>query len=238
MQSGSVLNPGDPLYLPERAGAFTRARVALRAFFVLAKDQAHGIAGPVLNMSMDAEVYRRMAAEFACSEAGRALLRERPNLEAGSLDVAALGELPEGTLGRALARYYLDNRLSPFASRYQVRDEVEYLAKRYREVHDVLHVVTGYGTDPLSELELQAFVFGNIGLRQCLLILTMTALLRPMGTPWVWTYADRLLTAYRRGRASKNVAVQPRYEHHWTSTVEEVRQLIGLAPLPAPRGSM
>jgi ubiquinone biosynthesis protein COQ4 len=229
MQASTVLGPGDPLYLPEQAGVVTRAKVALRAFFVLAEDQAHGIAGPVLNMSMDAEVYQRMAAELAAFEDGRALLRERPNLQAGALDVAALAALPEGTLGKALARYYVDNQLSPFASSYQVRSEVEYLAKRYREVHDVLHIVTGYGTDPISELELQAFVFGNLGLRQCVLILTMTALLRPMGLPWVWRYWSRLRAAYERGRRSQNVAVKPRYEHHWASTVEEVRQLVGLA---------
>jgi ubiquinone biosynthesis protein COQ4 len=53
--------------------------------------------------------------------------------------------------------------ISPFESSYPVRNDAEYLAKRYREVHDIVHFVTGYGTDPIGELELQAFVVGTLG---------------------------------------------------------------------------
>ena len=39
----------------------------------------------------------------------------------------------------------------------------DYVATRLREVHDVFHVVTGYGTDDIGELELQWFNCGNLG---------------------------------------------------------------------------
>ena len=225
-----ALDPNDPLYLPEGAGPFARARAALRAFAVLTKDMAHPIAAPVLNVSMDSEVFARLARQYALTDEGRALLREQPDLQAGSLDLAALQQLPEGTLGKALGHYYEKNGISPFVSSYPVRNDVEYLAKRYREVHDTLHIVTGYGTDSISELELQAFVAGNLGLRHPVLILFLTALFMPLDVPPVWKYFDKLRAAYRRGQQSKDVSLKPRYEHYWSLGLDEVRQIVGVAP--------
>jgi ubiquinone biosynthesis protein COQ4 len=223
------LSPEDPLYLPEGAGYLARFKVAVRAMTVLAKVKEHGIAAPVLNVSLDAEVFSRISEELRRTEEGQVLLRTRPNLQAGALDLEALHALPEGTLGKALARYYVDNGIEPFESPYPVRNDVDYLAKRYREVHDVVHVITGYGTDPVGELELQAFMFANAGLRQCLMIIAFAALLRPDGLPPVWRYADKLHTAYRLGRQCKDL-VGPLYEDFWAASVEEVRQQLELAP--------
>jgi ubiquinone biosynthesis protein COQ4 len=225
-----ALDPSDPLYLAEGAGLFARARAALRAFAILTKDMAHPIAAPVLNVSMDAEVFARLAQQYALTDEGRALLREQPDLQAGSLDLSALQQLPEGTLGKALGHYYEKNGITPFVSTYPVRNDVEYLAKRYREVHDTLHIVTGYGTDTISELELQAFAAGNLGLRHPILILALTALFMPLGVPPVWKYFDKLRAAYRRGKRSQDVSLKPRYERYWSSNVDEVRRTVGVAP--------
>jgi ubiquinone biosynthesis protein COQ4 len=226
----SALSSSDPLYLPEQAGFFRRALVALRAFAVLAKDQAHGVAAPMLNLSMDAEIFAELVAAYAQHEEGRTLLRERPDLQAGVVDLASLRTLPEGTLGKLLAHYYEENGIAPFESPYPVRNDVEYLAKRYRELHDMVHIVTGYGTDPISELELQAFVFGNLGLRHPVLILTLTGIFMPMSLPPVWTYFHKLRAAYRHGRASADVSLRPRYERYWSTPLEDVRRAVGLAP--------
>ena len=230
-----ALDPSDPLYLAEDAGLLARAKAALRAFAVLTKDMGHPIAAPVLNVSMDAEVFARLARQYGLTEEGRALLREQPDLQAGSLDLTALQQLPEGTLGKALGHYYEKNGITPFVSSYPVRNDVEYLAKRYREVHDTLHIVTGYGTDSISELELQAFVAGNLGLRHPILILVLTALFMPLDVPPVWKYFDKLRAAYQRGRQSEDVALKPRYEHFWSSKLDDVRQIVGVAPA-APSG--
>jgi ubiquinone biosynthesis protein COQ4 len=225
-----ALDPNDPLYLPEDAGLFARARAALRAFAVLTKDMGHPIAAPVLNVSMDAEVFTRLAQQYALTDEGCALLRDQPDLQAGSLDLAALQQLPEGTLGKELGHYYEKNSITPFVSSYPVRNDVEYLAKRYREVHDTLHIVTGYGTDSISELELQAFVAGNLGLRHPVLILALTALFMPLDVPPVWKYFTKLQAAYRRGKQSKDVSLKPRYEHYCSLKLDDVRRIVGVAP--------
>jgi len=213
----------DGLFLPEGASLFTRLRVAVRALKVLEKRPDDGIAAPLFNASLDGGIFQRLCSELAKSEDGRELLTTRPSLQRANLDLAALGRLPEGTLGNAFARYFSDNGIHPFESPYEVRNDVDYLVKWYRETHDLHHVVTGYGTDAVGEMELQSFVAGNLGLRTSVLILLFAAVLRPHGLPPVWKYARKLRAAYRRGQQSEKL-VRMRYERSWEATVEAVRQ--------------
>lgn len=220
----------DGLFLPEGASLFTRLRVAVRALKVLEKPPDDGIAAPLFNASLDGDVFQRLCMELAKSEDGRELLTTRPSLQRSNLDLAALGRLPAGTLGNASARYFAVNGIQPFESPYEVRNDVDYLVKWYRETHDLHHVVTGYGTDPVGEMELQAFVAGNLGLRTSVLILLFAAVLQPHGLPPFWKYARKVRAAYRRGRQTERL-VRMRYERFWEATVEEVRQQLRIPSL-------
>lgn len=218
--------------LPDDAGLLARAKLALRAFFAVAAEPGHELAGPALNLSMDREVYARRAAELASTRRGRTVLAEREPVLRGACDLPALQASPIGSLGWELARYYERNGISPFESRASVRNDVEYLARRYRELHDAAHVLTGYGTDPVGEMELQAFVLGNAGLRNSLLVLTLVALLRPFGIGPVWSYARKLHAAHARGRRSADVVIAPAIELCWQLPLAQAREQIGLAPAP------
>lgn len=175
-----------------------------------------------MNASLDGDVFRDHAARLTEREAGRALLAERPALHRGSVDLGALSKLDEGTVGRAYAQYYADNGILPFESPYEIRDDGDYLMKWYRETHDLHHIVTAYGTDPVGEMELQAFAMGNLGFRHSLFIMTLTALLRPLGIAPIWTYWHRLRAAYRRGQRAKDL-FGVRYERYFEQTVETLR---------------
>lgn len=227
----------DGLYLPEGASWWTRLRVALRALRVLEKRPDDTVAQPVFNASLDSETFARHVASLAETERGRALLAARPSLSASALDLEALRAMPEGTLGHALARYYADRGIAPFESPYEVRNDVDYIVKRYRETHDLVHVLTGYGTDALGEMEVQAFALGNLGLRTSALILTFAALLQPHGLPPMRTYLAKLERAFQRGRLSQSVLVHD-YERYWGLSVEDARA-DGLLPglRRATRGS-
>ena len=54
--------------------------------------------------------------------------------------------MPEGSLGNAVA-VFLDERNLPLLPKY--------------EIHDVMHVLLGYGITPFEEIKLQAFMIGN-----------------------------------------------------------------------------
>lgn len=230
--SSPTARPEDGLVLPEGAGWFTRLRVAIRALRVLEKQPDDGIAAPLFNASLDGEVFARLARQLATEGEGRDLLRSRPSLSGSTLDLPALGRLPEGSVGRAFARYFDENKIRPFESPYEVRNDVDYLVKRYRETHDLAHVLTGYGTDAQGEMELQAFVWGNLGLRTSVVILMFAAVLRPHGLPPIWKYADQLKAAYRRGQRSKPM-IRVRCEHDWSMPVAQAREALGIPPLAA-----
>lgn len=215
------------LYLPPEASVFTRLRVAYRAVRVLEQAPDDPLAGSLVNASLDGDKFRLEAARLAETEAGRALLSERPALHRGSIELGPLSNLAEGTVGRAYAQYYTDNGILPFESPYTIRDDGDYLMKWYRETHDLHHIVTGYGTDPVGEMELQAFVLGNLGLRQSAFILAVAALLRPQGLPPVWRYWRRLRAAYARGKRANNL-FSVRYDEYFEQTTNTLKAALNI----------
>lgn len=230
--SSPVARAEDGLYLPEGASVFRRLRTAVTALRVLEKHPDDPVAAALLNAGLDGDVYRRHATELAKTEFGRALLAERPTLQKGNIDLAALAKLPEGTVGRAFAEYFEKNKIHPFSTPYEIRNEVDYLIKWYRETHDLHHILTDYSTDAVGEMEVQAFALGNMGFRVSVMILCFAALLRPHNLPPMWKYWDRLKVAYRRGKASANLFTV-RYETYFESSVESLRTALKIPPLAA-----
>ena len=103
-------------------------------------------------------IYRRVMAD----PTGRRLLREGRSLHPALLDFARLRALPDGTLGREYLRFMERNRIDvvSFAEaslRHMQRedyatDEAWALANRARDVHEIVHLISGYGTDVLGEM--------------------------------------------------------------------------------------
>jgi ubiquinone biosynthesis protein COQ4 len=100
-------------------------------------------------------------------ERGRALLREKPVLLERLEDREALHQMPEGSLGRAYLHFMESENLtaqglldaSAEAPRVRIDPqsihhdpEQIWLGERMRDIHDLYHVITGYGRDPLGEI--------------------------------------------------------------------------------------
>jgi ubiquinone biosynthesis protein COQ4 len=114
----------------------------------------------------------RQFARFRQTETGRAVLGENRRLLDRLNDRAALGALPAGTLGRAYYDFMAAENLSAEGlvelskiTRPPASDDITLFRERNREMHDLLHVVTGYGRDPLGEACLVAFSFAQTGLK-------------------------------------------------------------------------
>lgn len=214
------------LSLPDDASLLTRLRVAFQCMGVLRYDQANPNAGQLLNICLDLGVYESIVQQLQRSEEGRRVLSQRPSLQARDLDLAALERLPEGTLGHELARYYRDNKISPFDTTLELKSDIDYIGKRYRETHDLLHVLTGYGTDVVGEMELQAYVLGNLGIHTSKLILlvgTLGQLKEPQTGVARSEYLRRVRAAYQRGRAAP-LFLDFWFEHHWETPVTTLRE--------------
>jgi ubiquinone biosynthesis protein COQ4 len=98
---------------------------------------------------------------------GRSMLQRLPSLLPSLEDRRALAALPEGSLGRAYLAFVEAQQLSAdglvAASEEAPRgehldDEERWMGNRLRDIHDLQHVLTGYGRDELGELCLLAFM--------------------------------------------------------------------------------
>ncbi|HEX8437223.1 Coq4 family protein [Archangium sp.] len=214
-----------PPSLPENASLLTRLRTAWQALEVLKRDASDPVYGPLFNECLDIDVYKSLVRTFSRSEEGRRLLSERPSLRAGDLDLEALEKLPSGTLGRELMRYFQDNNIQPFPTTQPVTTDLQYIGKRVRETHDLFHVVTGYKTDVVGEMELQAFILGNLHLPTAVLILLFSSRDLHKRVPQfdAGEYRRRLWAAFRRGGRSRHFASFP-WESHWETPVAQLRQ--------------
>lgn len=115
---------------------------------------------------------RRQLARFRQTETGRAVLGENRRLLDRLSDRASLATLPAGSLGRAYYDFMAAENLSAEGlvemskiTRPPATDDVTLFRERNREMHDLLHVVTGYGRDRLGEACLVAFSFAQTGLK-------------------------------------------------------------------------
>ena len=169
---------------------------------------------------------------------GRRLLREQPSLLDALNDREALERMPDGSLGRAylehLDRYGLDPGKLVELGRNAGGDsesddpDIRWASQRGSLAHDLWHVITGYGADPIGEATLLSFSWAQTGSRSNL-VLTIGAsirVLRRIGFSWlpyVWK-------AWRRGRSAVCLAALP-WERLLPLPLDEVRAIAGVEPL-------
>ena len=112
----------------------------------------------------------RAVRRLASTDRGQALLQAKPNIVPKLNDRAWLLSLPAGSVGRAYYDFVHAENLSAdeliasseTAEREELyrglSEEETWLADRLRDIHDLQHVMTGYGRDPVGELSLLSFM--------------------------------------------------------------------------------
>ena len=194
--------------------------VGLQYLERLVRDPANPEVALTYLRSLDGDLHVEMVQSMKTTPEGRRLLEDRPRLDAASLNLDELGRLPSGTLGQAFAKFFRDRGIRPFATREPIKDDADYLANRLRETHDLWHLVTGYGTHPSGEIELQAFSYGNMKNPSSLLILSYVPgmnLRRGVDGMPGW-----LAGAFRRGEAARSFP-SVMWEDHWEKPVSALR---------------
>lgn len=221
LQSGAL-----PVALPR--GTLGRFVSGLRSFRKLIDNPADPLHGPIFQMCVEHALLRKLARGFERHDEGRRLLAERPRINAKAVSLATLGECPARSLGRAYAAYFEDNGITPFdPPALPVATPTDYVATRLRETHDVFHVVTGYGTDDIGELELQWFNCGNFGWGPLPFFVVVASFVMGRMTKYggLWSVMKRARAAYRRGRRSRILA-SIAWEEHWHTPLRDLQALV------------
>jgi len=188
----------------------------------------------------------RMLLRMRSSEQGRRLLDERQDVLTVLSNREGLRAMPLGSLGHTLADFLETRGIRPEELARKVREaraesgglapgaspEVAYLHDRFRDLHDLWHVVTGYDNDWAGEYGVVAFSAQQVGYRSQSIATFVSSLLAAIkGRPDVLgTWFDA------RERAKKAPFL---LAENWPALLPqsliEVRRQLGLEPTPQYR---
>jgi ubiquinone biosynthesis protein COQ4 len=178
----------------------------------------------------------RLFQRFLSHAEGRRLLRERPDLLATLSDETRLASLPEGSLGRAYLDFMRAGRLRAEGlmeaadavadPEEELDPERRWFFTRLRDMHDLWHVLTGYGRDVAGEAANLAFTYAQTRNRGVGAIVLAAAALGPKTLDAHWQ--RYLLRCWRRGRRASLLVLAP-YEELLPEPLDEVRQRLGIA---------
>lgn len=179
----------------------------------------------------------RLFQRFRASAEGRRLLRERPSLLAALSDRERLDALPLGSFGRAYADFMRAERLDAqgLADAAEAEPDVDrtldpdrlFFFDRLRDMHDLWHVLTGYGRDIAGEAANLAFSQAQTGNRGLAVLVWTAALRGPKSLDCHWQ--RYLLRAWSRGRRAASLVGSP-YEELLALPLDEVRRRLRIAP--------
>jgi ubiquinone biosynthesis protein COQ4 len=176
---------------------------------------------------------------FARSEGGARVLREKLELYDILSDVDLLGAMPEGSLGHAIYDFYTTEELSAAGLKgaseeaagkegyFAGDDDRARFARRLRELHDVFHVLTGYGRDMRGEIACLAFTFSqtrNTGIGY-------VALKVLRGAGWSSEMGRLIRQAFWRGRRAKWLIDQD-WETLLRQPLDQLREDLAVGPAP------
>jgi ubiquinone biosynthesis protein COQ4 len=176
-------------------------------------------------------------ARFCADPGGQRLLAARPRLVEVLADEAYLESLQAESLGGSYLRSMRARGFAP-AGLLEARErgagrrvedvpEREWLYDRINVMHDLWHVLTGYGTDELGEAALLAFSSAHIPSRGFALLLLAAVVKGPKS--WDLAWPRYLWNAYRRGRRASVLIAAP-FEELLPLSVYAVRERLRIEP--------
>ena len=163
---------------------------------------------------------------------GRRILRDRPRLTSKSLNLPALRQLPENSVGRTYVGWLDREGVTPdtrSAVRYIDDEECAYVMQRYRECHDFYHALTGLPVWREGEVALKAFEFANTLLPMTGLSMFAAATMKAKERERFWNIY--LPWAIKNGSRSKEV-INVYWEEQLERDVTELRAELGIEQPP------
>lgn len=207
-----------------------RPLAAIRAVKALSKNPDDTRQIFVIFQALGGRSSARMFARFLKSPNGQRVLAERRSLLEVLTKRDYLAELPAGSVGHAYLAFMESENLSAEglveASEGRAENappQEQLFLARMRDAHDLTHILTGYGRDPLGELCLLAFMNRHSRNPGQLLIIAMSWLQVPKAA------RPAIREAYRNG-AKAQWFVDQDFEALLTRPLEDVRHDLGIRP--------
>ena len=216
-----------------------RLREARRAMRALLEDPDDTAQAFKVIAAMSGSSGKRLFERFRRSPMGARILREERNLVDLIGDMDKLRAMPSRSLGQGIADFYATEQLSAqglvaaseagFADRApaEISEEERSFQMRLRDLHDVFHVLAGYGRDLRGEAAVLAFTLAqtrNPGIGYIVLSVLMRAGFRSdMG--------KLIRQGFRRGLRA-NWLLDQDWEALLPQPIDELRERLRVGPPP------
>jgi len=214
-----ALSKAGRLFLAGAAGAFV-LRNPVRADLV-------ATVGEILPGTES--VLRGHLKELQKTEEGRSILKERPQITAETLAAVAL--LPPETLGGACYAFLKKHSFnsSERAEASFISDpDLAYIVQRYRDIHDIFHVVTNLTPTFTGEVALKYFEALQTGLPMAVLGATFGTF-RLTARQRAALFRDYVPWVERNARSCENL-LGVYFERYWQMSLTELRKKLRLEP--------
>jgi ubiquinone biosynthesis protein COQ4 len=123
-----------------------------------------------------------------------------------------------------MKRYNLDPNFYPAL---EARSDANYVVLRMRQMHDIIHVVTGFDTSEEGELGVQGFLFAQIASPLSMILVGAAALSLPFHKQEKWVrYMNNVTRGWLLGRSAKLCFAED-WELLWDLPLTEVRRRLG-----------
>jgi ubiquinone biosynthesis protein COQ4 len=185
-----------------------------------------------LNGASTAKGYQRL---LTTAEGGR-IAYAREEFANRLMDAAWLDSLPEGSVGATYRQFIRSENLSAEGLALVSREGIEdvdqqhpyaWFGRRTRDVHDIWHILSGYGRDALGEACLVAFSYAQTGgLGWAVIALGAASRARKNRAH---PYVRAIWQGYRRGRKAAWLLGED-YERLMAEPLEVARRRLGLTP--------
>jgi ubiquinone biosynthesis protein COQ4 len=128
-----------------------------------------------------------------------------------ALNIESSRQLPNGTLGREVARFIDENNFTPITD-----------GDLIQRTHDIWHVLTGLSPSVEDEFMLQAFTRAQVFRPSSALLVLYGVMTRRVAV-------SRAIASLKRGRQAQRLT-EWNLEADWEKPLEEVRQKLGITP--------
>ena len=203
------------------------ADAAVRALADPRQARMVGVVGEVTG----GRALRRMHERMQRHPVGRAILADRPSIGAATL--WALDDLPGHSLGGAYAHFLQTHDFDPDErSPVQFVDDADlaFVMMRYRQVHDLWHVLYGLPPSLLGEVALKWLEAAQTGLPMAGMAASAGALRLKAAERTV--VAQHVLPWAARHGASGVDLMSVYYEREFERPLDELRAELGIRPCP------
>jgi ubiquinone biosynthesis protein COQ4 len=218
------------------ATAPIQPRRALRAIRTLMQDPERTDQVFEIIDALAGDASQRGLARLRTTQTGPRLLADKQRVIDSLRDREFLRALPAGSLGRAYLAFMereglsADGLVDASAARQRTEDDAEqaFYNMQLRDMHDLWHIVTGYGRDSFGELCVLAFTYAQtrnrgigtivmFGLRNASRVIGLRAAFRGVSE------------GYRRGRAAAWLPAQD-WRALLALPLDAVRQALNVTP--------